>query len=51
MAKFRLGNEVRERCYWKEEKEKKCRMCGFERKTWEDVWEDCVGWSGLGRSW
>lgn len=39
MAKFMLGNEVREEKYWVEKKKRKCRRCGREEETWEYVWE------------
>lgn len=28
MARFRLGNEMREGWYWKEEEKRRCRLCG-----------------------
>jgi len=52
MARFRLGNEVKEGRYWEEEKEKLCRLCGYEVETWEHVWEECKSWKeGTGESW
>jgi len=30
IARFRCGNEVREREYWKEKEEKLCRLCKEE---------------------
>ncbi|XP_071650744.1 uncharacterized protein [Temnothorax longispinosus] len=44
IARFRLGNEVREGLYWENEEDKKCRMCGKEEETWEHVWEECTRW-------
>lgn len=35
IARFRCGNEVREREHWKEEEEKQCRLC---RKEIESLW-------------
>ena len=28
VAKFRLGNEMREARYWEEEEKRRCRICG-----------------------
>jgi len=51
VARFRLGNEVRER-YWEEEREKKCILCEVGVKTWEHIWEACRSWKeGTGKSW
>src|SRR5580765_4268653 len=50
VAKFRLGNGMRGNSYWKSEEEKRCRMCGGERETWEHVWERCVDW-GVKEGW
>ncbi|KYN22664.1 hypothetical protein ALC57_04934 [Trachymyrmex cornetzi] len=44
MARFRLGNEVREGRYWKGEEERCCRLCGNEEETWEYVWDGCRTW-------
>ncbi|KMQ87887.1 hypothetical protein RF55_12706 [Lasius niger] len=44
VAKFRLGNGIRKNGYWKDEEEKKCRICGREGETWEHIWERCVDW-------
>lgn len=44
VARFRLGNEMRERRYWDEEERKVCRLCKRERETWEHVWEKCRSW-------
>lgn len=33
IARFRLGNEVREGLYWKEEEKRKCRICEREEET------------------
>ncbi|KYN29873.1 hypothetical protein ALC57_00672 [Trachymyrmex cornetzi] len=41
VAKFRLGNEVKEGRYWEEEEERKCRLCGSGCETWEHIWEGC----------
>lgn len=48
IARFRLGNEMRESRYWEEEEEKKrkCRLCNVER----EIWEDCGSWRAKG-SW
>lgn len=52
VAIFRLGNEMREGRYWKEEEKRRCRLCGEERESWEHVWEECRAWrEGEGESW
>ncbi|KYN11478.1 hypothetical protein ALC57_16367 [Trachymyrmex cornetzi] len=52
VAKFRLGNEVKEERYWEEEEERKCRLCGSGWETWEHIWEGCRAWKmGEGGSW
>lgn len=38
VARFRMGNEMRESRYWEDEEKRKCRLCGNER---EHVWERC----------
>jgi len=37
VARFRLGNEVREGRNWEEEKERRCRLGGREVEKWEHV--------------
>ncbi|KYN10179.1 hypothetical protein ALC57_17696, partial [Trachymyrmex cornetzi] len=44
VARFRLGNEVRDGRYWEGEEERKCRFCG-NGETWEHVWEECRRWT------
>ncbi|KZC05506.1 hypothetical protein WN55_06989 [Dufourea novaeangliae] len=44
VARFRLGNEMRENRYWLEEEKRRCRICGWREETWEHVWEECMGW-------
>lgn len=51
VARFRMGNEVKERRYWEEEKKKLCRLCEGEVETWEHVWERCRDWKEGGGSW
>jgi len=51
VARFRLGNEVREAYYWEEEEKRKCRLCGMGEETWEHVWEECRGWVEERSSW
>ncbi|KYN14427.1 hypothetical protein ALC57_13379, partial [Trachymyrmex cornetzi] len=51
VARFRLGNEVKEGRYWEEE-ERKYRLCRSEWETWEHIWEGCRAWEmGEGGSW
>jgi len=41
IAKYRLGEGVREGIYWEKEEVRLCRLCGREEETWEQVWEEC----------
>ncbi|XP_071642133.1 uncharacterized protein [Temnothorax longispinosus] len=52
IARFRLGNEIREGLYWGKEEDKKCRICEKKEETWEHVWEECSRWEDWeGESW
>lgn len=51
VARFRLGCEVRESRYWLEEEKKLCRLCEWEEKRWEHVWERCRKFEEVERSW
>jgi len=51
VARFRLGNEMREGRYWEEEENRLCRLCGAEMETWEHVWERCRRWREEDSSW
>ena len=51
VARFRLGNEVKECIYWEKEKNRKCRICESEEGTWEPVWERCVRGSEEEEGW
>jgi len=44
IARYRLGEGVREGIYWTGEEERICRMCGEEEETWKHVWEECGRW-------
>lgn len=46
IARFRLGNEIREGRYWEEERKRVCRICEGEIETREHVWESCGEWKG-----
>jgi len=48
VARFRLGNEMREGTYWEGENERRCRMCGLGQEGWRHVWEDCGIWRAEG---
>lgn len=50
VARFSLGNEMKE-AHYMEEEEKKCRLCGGEMESWEHVWEDCREWMEEGGNW
>ena len=41
LARYKLGNEIKEGRYWAIEEERKCRLCQEEEVTWEYVWEVC----------
>lgn len=41
IARFRIGNEVREARYWQSIDDRYCRVCAGELATWEHVWERC----------
>lgn len=43
VARFRCGNEVREREFWKEEEEKMCRVCRKEKESLWHVIRECEG--------
>ncbi|EZA50331.1 hypothetical protein X777_11275 [Ooceraea biroi] len=51
IARFRLGNEVRDGNYWEEEEKRRCRLCGVKKESWEHVWEECRNWKVGGGSW
>lgn len=52
IIRFRLENEMKGGCYWKEEEKKVCRMCKIEEESWEHVWEECIRGIEWGRwSW
>lgn len=38
VARFQLRNEMKDK-YWKEEEERKCRLCGREAERWEHMLE------------
>jgi len=42
VARFRLGNEMREGKYWEDEEKRRCRICEWEEETWEHVVEVCM---------
>jgi len=48
IARFRMGEGVREGIYWAGEEERVCRMCGGEEETWKHVWEECGRWGAEG---
>ncbi|EZA62834.1 hypothetical protein X777_01148, partial [Ooceraea biroi] len=48
IARFRLGNEMREGRYWEREEDRRCRLCGWEEETWEHVVGVCKGEGGGG---
>jgi hypothetical protein len=41
MARFRCVNEKREKRYWMEGEEGRCRMCYEERETIQYTWNGC----------
>jgi len=51
VARFRLGNEMKEGRYWEEMEKRRCRLCKGEMETWEHVWERCREWREGGGCW
>lgn len=51
IARFKLGNEIREGKYWKGDEERRCRLCGMESESWEHLLERCRKWWKGGRKW
>lgn len=51
MARFRLGNEVREGRYWEEEEKRICRLCEGQIESCQHVWKRCREWQEGGGSW
>lgn len=41
IARYRCGNEVKAKCYWKEEKERICRICGEKEENMTHVIREC----------
>ena len=41
LARFRCGNETKAREYWKEEDEKRCRLCERNEEDLRHVIEEC----------
>lgn len=48
IAKYRMGEGVREAMYWGKEKDRLGRVCGKEEETWKHVWEECGSWGTRG---
>ncbi|XP_024868138.1 golgin subfamily A member 6-like protein 6 [Temnothorax curvispinosus] len=44
VARFRLGNEIREGLHWEKKENRRCRICEREEETWEHIWEECTRW-------
>lgn len=43
IARFRMGSEMRDSCYWREERNRLCRKCG--KSPWEGrMGEDSKRW-------
>jgi len=51
IARWRMGNEIREGRYWEEPEKRTCRLCGGEVESWEHVWEGCRRWEEWEESW
>lgn len=49
LERFRLGCEIREGRYWKEESRRDCRMCKGKIELWEHMWEECREWEKGGK--
>lgn len=50
VARFRLGNEVKEGRYWEEKEKRLCRRCEGEIESWEHIWERCNNRGGEKKS-
>ncbi len=50
MGRYRVGNEVKAAEYWKDEGERKCRMCGVDIETLVHIVEECGGWESEDRT-
>ena len=50
MIRFRMGEDMNECKYWMKEEMKLCRICGYERESWEHVLERCTGDEDEGKS-
>ena len=50
MIRFRMGEGMNECKYWMKEEMKLCRVCGYERESWEHVLERCIGDEEEGKS-
>ncbi|EZA46498.1 hypothetical protein X777_00096 [Ooceraea biroi] len=48
IARFRLGNEMREGRFWEGEEKRRCRICEGEEESWEHVVEVCMGGGEMG---
>jgi len=44
IARWKMGNEVREGRYWEEPEKRICRLCGGEEESWVHVWVRCRRW-------
>ena len=52
VARYRLGNEMREGWYWEREEKRRCRICEGEEESWEHVLERCRREEeGIGKDW
>ncbi|XP_043580125.1 vicilin-like seed storage protein At2g18540, partial [Bombus pyrosoma] len=47
IARFRYGSETKAKEHWKEEEEKRCRLCGREEEDLRHVIEECEITGGL----
>ena len=41
LARFRCGNETKARDYWKDEREKRCKLCKRKEEDLRHVIEEC----------
>jgi len=43
IARWRMGNEIKEERYWEEPRKRICRLCGREEESWEYTYGRDVG--------
>lgn len=39
IARYKMGNKVKEEWYWLKERKRVCRVCEHEKESWEHIWK------------